>query len=101
MRGSKSLPGCTFPALIVRRWRSELIDLSAGGLSFNAANQTFKAGDLIKGRLQFVIDNLGLTMDVDLLVRNADRQTGRVGCQFQNLDLQDIAPPCATSSPRT
>ncbi|RUT39064.1 alginate biosynthesis protein Alg44 [Pseudomonas sp. PAMC 29040] len=69
----------------------KLIDLSAGGLSFNAANQTFKAGDLIKGRLQFVIDNLGLTMDVDLLVRNADRQTGRVGCQFQNLDLQDIA----------
>ena len=68
-----------------------IIDLSAGGLSFNAANQTFKVGDVLKGRLQFVIDNLGLAMDVDLLVRNADRQTGRVGCQFQNLDLQDIA----------
>lgn len=69
----------------------KLIDLSAGGLSFNAANQPFKVGDVIKGRLQFVIDNLGLTMDVDLLVRNTDSQTGRVGCQFQNLDLQDIA----------
>ena len=68
-----------------------IIDLSAGGLSFNAANQSFKVGDVLKGRLQFVIDNLGLAMDVDLLVRNADRQTGRVGCQFQNLDLQDIA----------
>ena len=38
----------------------KLIDLSAGGLSFNAANQPFKVGDVIKGRLQFVIDNLGL-----------------------------------------
>ena len=70
---------------------ASLIDLSAGGLSFNAANQTFKVGDVFKGRLQFLVDNLGLTMDVDLLVRNVDRQTGRVGCQFQNLDLQDIA----------
>lgn len=68
-----------------------IIDLSAGGLSFNAANQSFKVGDVLKGRLQFVIDNLGLAMDVELLVRNTDRQTGRVGCQFQNLDLQDIA----------
>ena len=68
-----------------------IIDLSAGGLSFNAANQSFKVGDALKGRLQFVIDNLGLAMDVELLVRNTDRQTGRVGCQFQNLDLQDIA----------
>ena len=68
-----------------------LIDISAGGLSFNAANQTFKVGDVFKGRLQFLVDNLGLTLDVDLLVRNVDRQNGRVGCQFQNLDLQDIA----------
>ena len=44
-----------------------------------------------KGRLQFVIDNLGLAMDVELQIRSYDRQTGRTGCQFQNLDAQDIS----------
>lgn len=44
-----------------------------------------------KGRLQFVIDNLGLAMDVELQVRSFDRQSGRVGCQFQNLEPQDIS----------
>ena len=68
-----------------------IIDLSAGGLSFYAANQPLSVGEVHKGRLQFVIDNLGLVMDVDLLVRNVDRQSGRVGCQFQNLDQQDIS----------
>lgn len=68
-----------------------IIDLSAGGLSFYAANQPLSVGEVHKGRLQFVIDNLGLAMDVDLLVRNVDRQSGRVGCQFQNLDQQDIS----------
>jgi len=66
-------------------------DLSAGGLCFNAGQQILKAGDVQKGRLQFVIDNLGLAMDVELQIRSFDSRTGRVGCQFQNLEQQDIA----------
>jgi alginate biosynthesis protein Alg44 len=67
-------------------------DLSAGGLSFVApANLRPSVGEVIKGRLQFLIDNLGLAMDVDLQVRTIDSSTGRVGCQFQNLESQDIS----------
>jgi len=66
-------------------------DLSAGGLSFNAGQQRLKVGEVHKGRLQFVIDNLGLAMDVELQVRSFDTNTGRTGCQFQNLEQQDIA----------
>jgi len=67
-------------------------DLSAGGLSFVApAQQRPAAGEVIKGRLQFLIDNLGLAMDVEMQVRSIDPSTGRVGCQFQNLEAQDIA----------
>src|SRR5471030_3394652 len=66
-------------------------DLSAGGLSFNAGQQRLKVGEVHKGRLQFVIDNLGLAMDVELQVRSFDTNTGRTGCQFQNLEQQDIS----------
>lgn len=70
---------------------ARLIDLSAGGLSFNAGQIPLKVGDVHKGRLQFLIDNLGLAMDVEILIRSFDRQTGRTGCQFQNLEPQDIS----------
>src|SRR5450830_729528 len=68
---------------------ARVIDLSAGGLAFTAT-QPLTLGEVYKGRLQFVIDNLGLAMDVELQVRSYDRQSGRVGCQFQNLEQQDI-----------
>lgn len=70
---------------------ARLIDLSAGGLSFNAGQIPLKVGDVHKGRLQFLIDNLGLAMDVEIQIRSFDRQTGRTGCQFQNLEPQDIS----------
>ncbi len=70
---------------------ARVLDLSAGGLAFNAGQLPLKTGDVYKARLQFVIDNLGLAMDVELQVRSYDRQSGRVGCQFQNLEPQDIS----------
>ncbi|MBD9566252.1 MULTISPECIES: alginate biosynthesis protein Alg44 [Pseudomonas] len=70
---------------------ARLIDLSAGGLAFNAGQLPLKVGDVHKARLQFVIDNLGLAMDVELQIRSVDRQTGRTGCQFQNLEPRDIS----------
>lgn len=67
-------------------------DLSAGGLSYVAPNnQRPVVGEIIRGRLQFLIDNLGLAMDVDLQVRTVDASTGRIGCQYQHLEAQDIA----------
>lgn len=67
-------------------------DLSAGGLSFVApAGLTYTTGEVIKGRLQFLIDNLGLAMDVEMQVRSVDNASSRIGCQFQNLEAQDIA----------
>ncbi|WP_223516685.1 alginate biosynthesis protein Alg44 [Pseudomonas sp. GL-B-19] len=70
---------------------ARVIDLSAGGLAFNAEHLPLKIGDKYKARLQFVIDNLGLAMDVELQVRSYDRETGRTGCQFQNLEPRDIS----------
>lgn len=61
---------------------ARVIDLSAGGLAFTAT-QPLTVGQVHKGRLQFVIDNLGLAMDVELQIRSYDRQSGRTGCQFQ------------------
>lgn len=52
-------------------------------------------GQVYKARLQFVIDNLGIAMDVELQVRSFDRQTGRAGCQFR-IWSRRIFPPCAT-----
>lgn len=65
-------------------------DLSAGGLSFHAKN-ALPVGDVVRGRLQFVVDNLGLSMDIEFLVRSSDPQSGRTGVEFQNLEPRDIA----------
>ncbi|WP_150776502.1 PilZ domain-containing protein, partial [Pseudomonas fluorescens] len=72
-------------------FEARVIALSAGGLAFNAGQLQLTIGQVYKARLQFVIDNLGIAMDVELQVRSFDRQTGRAGCQFQNLEPQDIS----------
>ena len=43
-------------------------DLSAGGLSFHS-KQPLSVGDVLRGRLQFVVDNLGLSIDIEFQVR--------------------------------
>ncbi|MGE7992108.1 PilZ domain-containing protein [Pseudomonas sp. NPDC089554] len=65
-------------------------DLSAGGLSFHA-KKALPVGEVVRGRLQFVVDNLGLSMDVEFLVRVSNPETGRTGAEFQNLEPRDIA----------
>ncbi|WP_249677408.1 alginate biosynthesis protein Alg44 [Pseudomonas abieticivorans] len=65
-------------------------DLSAGGFSFHAPKPLVD-GEVYRGRLMFVIDNLGLGMDIEFQVRSFDGTSGRAGCQFQNLEQQDIA----------
>ena len=65
-------------------------DLSAGGLSFHA-KQPLSVGEVMRGRLQFTVDNLGLSMDVEFQVRSFNPASGRAGVQFQNLEQRDIA----------
>lgn len=65
-------------------------DLSAGGFCI-LAKQPLRVGEVHRGRLQFLIDNLGLAMDVEFQIRSYDPSNGRAGCQFQNLDQRDIA----------
>lgn len=68
---------------------ARLDDLSAGGFSFHA-RQPLVQGQVYQGRLMFMIDSLGLGMDVEFQVRSIEAD-GRAGCQFQNLDTQEIA----------
>lgn len=65
-------------------------DLSAGGLSFHTKQQ-LTVGDVLRGRLQFTVDNLGLSMDIEFQVRSYIPGSGRTGAQFQNLEPRDIA----------
>ncbi|MGY4525745.1 alginate biosynthesis protein Alg44 [Pseudomonas sp. UBA4617] len=65
-------------------------DLSAGGLSFHT-KQPLSVGDVLRGRLQFTVDNLGLSMDIEFQVRSYHPDSGRTGAQFQNLEPRDIA----------
>ncbi|PVZ12394.1 MULTISPECIES: alginate biosynthesis protein Alg44 [unclassified Pseudomonas] len=64
-------------------------DLSAGGFSF-VSPKPLVEGQIYRGRLMFVVDNLGLGMDVQFQARSADND-GRVGAQFQNLSPADIS----------
>ncbi|HAB02553.1 MAG TPA: hemolysin D, partial [Pseudomonas sp.] len=65
-------------------------DLSAGGLSFHSP-LPLAIGEVLRGRLQFTVDNLGLSMDIEFQVRSHDSASGRTGAQFQNLEPRDIA----------
>ncbi|QCI10828.1 alginate biosynthesis protein Alg44 [Pseudomonas putida] len=65
-------------------------DLSAGGLSFHTKKH-LSVGEVLRGRLQFVVDNLGLSMDIEFQVRSYHAADGRTGAQFQNLEPRDIS----------
>lgn len=65
-----------------------LLDISAGGFSYDASKIPVQVGDHHKGKLLFAIDNLTLAIDVEFQVRSADN--GRVGCQFHNMKPREI-----------
>ncbi len=70
-------------------FEAKVEDLSAGGFSI-VTQKSLTQGEVYRGRMMFVIDNLGLGMDIEFQVRSLDSD-GRAGCAFQNLDQQDIA----------
>ena len=65
-----------------------LLDLSAGGFSYDASKIPVQVGDYHKGKLLFAIDNISLGIDVEFQVRSIDN--GRVGCQFHNMRPREI-----------
>jgi mannuronan synthase len=67
-----------------------LTDLSAGGFSFIADQPNLQVGDYRKGRLQFLLDSLGLSIDIEFQVRSVD-ENNRVGCQLHSLKPSEQA----------
>ncbi|HSX90072.1 MAG TPA: alginate biosynthesis protein Alg44 [Pseudomonas sp.] len=67
-----------------------LTDLSAGGFSFIAGKEGLQVGDYRKGRLQFLLDGLGLSIDIEFQVRSVD-DNHRVGCQLHSLKPSEQA----------
>lgn len=68
-----------------------LLDLSAGGFSFDGGKHPAQLGEHHKGRLQFHLEGLDLGIDVEFQVRVVDSRNGRVGCQFHNLKPRELA----------
>lgn len=69
----------------------ELIDISAGGIGFDAQGDQFRVGRIHRGTLKFSIDPMGMTLPVNFRVCNTDHENGRVGCAFEDLDGRQIA----------
>lgn len=70
---------------------STLLDLSAGGFSFNQGNQPMKLGGHHKGKLLFQVDGLSMAIDVEFQVRSVYDADQRVGCEFHNLRPREVA----------
>ncbi|WP_079200946.1 alginate biosynthesis protein Alg44 [Pseudomonas sp. CC6-YY-74] len=73
------------------RIEANTLDISAGGFSFSANNQSAQVGDFHKGRLQFRLDSLDLGIDIEFQVRSVDTENARVGCQFHNIKPRELA----------
>ncbi|SNS19125.1 PilZ domain-containing protein [Pseudomonas segetis] len=68
-----------------------VLDLSAGGFSFNNEKAPANVGDYHKARMQFQLDSLNLSLDIEFQVCSTDPVNKRVGCQFHNLKPREIA----------
>lgn len=66
-------------------------DLSAGGFSYSVENVTATVGDHHKARMQFQLDSLNLSIDIEFQVCSVDPINKRIGCQFHNLKPREIA----------
>lgn len=84
------------PAKIVYRspqgqdLEAPLLDLSAGGFSFEPNSGLISEGQHLRGKLMFEIEGIGFAMDVEFQVRSL--QGGkRVGCEFHNLKPREVS----------
>ncbi|WP_417660283.1 PilZ domain-containing protein [Pseudomonas sp.] len=68
-----------------------VLDMSAGGFSFSSEKTQANVGDFHKARMQFQLDSLNLSLDIEFQVCSTDPVNNRVGCQFHNLKPREIA----------
>ncbi|MFI8479829.1 PilZ domain-containing protein [Pseudomonas sp. NPDC078700] len=68
-----------------------VLDLSAGGFSFSTEKTEANVGDFHKARMQFQLDSLNLSLDIEFQVCSTDPINKRAGCQFHNLKPREIA----------
>ncbi|WP_442964911.1 HlyD family efflux transporter periplasmic adaptor subunit [Pseudomonas sp. JQ170C] len=68
----------------------QLLDLSAGGFSFEQGGQSVIEGKLYRGKLMFEVEGIGFSMDVEFQVRSIIGGK-RVGCEFHNLRPREVS----------
>lgn len=92
----RQFPRVRVPATIwfaagAERRHHELLDLSAGGFSFERGAYRYRNGEHHHGDLQLRIDGVGFSLPLDFEVIDSDARNPRVGCRFQNLDSAQVA----------
>jgi len=71
--------------------RYRVIDVSAGGFSFESSGSRLGLKENCPGQLYFTIDGFHFVLDVEFRVVNMDRDNRRVGCEFIQLDSKQVA----------
>jgi len=71
------------------RHRHRLNDISAGGFSFTARNESFSIGAAFAGHIVLSVNTVGFSIPVNFEVSHAGSE--RVACQFQDLGPEEIA----------
>lgn len=71
--------------------RLRVLDLSAGGFSFEASGRAFRVGRSHEGTIHFAVDPAGLSVPVRFQIRNADAGSGRIGCAFEDLTPAQVS----------
>lgn len=69
----------------------DLMDLSASGFAVEDKDNLLKHGISNSGILTFKLDSLELGLNVRFQVVSEDRQSGRVGCEFHDLNPREIS----------
>lgn len=73
------------------RARFRLVDLSAGGIGFHAADASVGIGQRFEGRLHLKLEPVELAVPVRLVILHVDARNGRVGAAFTELAPAEIA----------
>ncbi len=82
------LPGSIQFVADGRERKYRLLDISAGGFSFESAGEGYTVGETYTGLLLFSVDNIGFTIAVAFEV--AISKGVRFGCVFQDLGAGEI-----------
>lgn len=73
------------------RAQFRLLDLSAGGIGFEARNARLRPGQQFSGRIHITIEPIAVAIPVRCSIRHHDPETGRTGASFEQLAPPEIA----------